>query len=72
MRTDTEIRVLGLRSLVTTLGTVEAERFVTLLLRESFDYTEWRGDLWDGQDVTTISKAAMAARRAATEQPDVR
>ena len=69
MKTDTEIRALGFRALAKAMGTLEAERFVTLLLREPFDYTEWRQALWEGQDVETISRAAMAARRAKAEQP---
>jgi len=68
MKTDSEIRVLGFRALAQAMGTLEAERFVTLVLREPFDYTEWRQDLWEGQDVETISRAAMAARKARTEQ----
>jgi hypothetical protein len=28
------------------LGIVDAERFITLILREPFDYTEWRRDLY--------------------------
>jgi len=37
MSTDTELRVKGLRALSDILGQVEAERSVTLLLREPFD-----------------------------------
>jgi len=68
MKTDSEIRVLGFRALAEAMGTLEAERFVTLLLREPFDYTEWRQTLWEGQDVMTISRAAMAARKASAEE----
>jgi hypothetical protein len=64
MKTDTEIKSLGLKTLTDALGTVEAERFITLLLREPFDYTKWRQGLWEGQDVATISKAAMDMREA--------
>lgn len=32
----------GMRCLNSELGILDAERFVTLLLREPFDYTEWR------------------------------
>jgi hypothetical protein len=63
MRTDSELRVSGLRALVEALGAVEAERFVTLLLREPFDYTEWQGKLWPEMSVEEISKAAMDLRR---------
>ena len=68
MKTDSEIRVLGFRALAQAMGTLEAERFVTLVLREPFDYTEWRQGLWEGQDVETISRAAMAAKKAKAEQ----
>ena len=61
MSTDTELRVKGLRALS---DEVDAERFVTLLLREPFDYTKWRRDLWADKTVGEISKAAMRHRRA--------
>jgi len=56
MRTDTEVRIRGLRALVEALGTVEAERFVTLMLREPFDYTSWQKHLWAGKSVNEISE----------------
>ena len=59
MRTDTEIRVHGLRALVDALGIVEAEKFISLILREPFDYTKWQQDLWPDKSVVEISKAAM-------------
>ncbi|MDQ1257117.1 MAG: hypothetical protein QG656_1719 [Candidatus Hydrogenedentes bacterium] len=63
MRTDTELRVDGLRALAEALGSVEAERFVTLMLREPFDYTQWQRNLWPGKTVEEISTAAMAFRK---------
>jgi len=47
MKTDTEIRVQGVAALEKSLGAVEAERFIALIQRESFDYTKWRGDLFE-------------------------
>ena len=41
-RTDTIVREDGLKALASALGYVDAERFITLLLRDSFDYTVWR------------------------------
>jgi len=43
---------------------VEAERFITLILREPFDYTKWQRQLWVEKSVDEISKAAMAMRSA--------
>ena len=62
MSTDTEVRIHGLRALVEALGTVEAERFITLILHEPFNYTEWQKQLWAEQGVDEISKAAMSMR----------
>jgi len=44
------------------LGTVEAERFITLMLREPFDYTTWQRQLWAEKSANEISKAAMELR----------
>jgi len=65
MSTDTELRIRGLRALVEALGPVEAERFITLMLREPFDYTSWQRHLWVEKSVDELSKAAMERRRAA-------
>lgn len=42
---NTEIRVKGLQALTESLGDVEAERFVSLIQKEPFDYTKWRQGL---------------------------
>lgn len=69
MRTDAEIRVDGFRALIDGLGAVEAERFISLILREPFDYTKSRKHLWDDKGVAEISSAAMKSRR--TSAPSV-
>ena len=40
--TDNELRVRGFSVLVQAFGDVNAERFIALINREPFDYTEWR------------------------------
>lgn len=65
MRTDTEIRVDGLHALVAVLGAVEAEKFISLILREPFDYTKWQRHLWNDRNVVEISKAAMESKKSA-------
>lgn len=62
MRTDTEIRIHGLRVLVDALSIIEAEKFISLILREPFDYTKWQQNLWPDRNVAEISKAAMKSR----------
>jgi hypothetical protein len=55
----------GMKVLIEQLGNIEAERFVSILLREPFDYTEWRKDnLCVGMTAEEISKeATMIYRR---------
>lgn len=60
--TDSEIRSKGAAALVDCLGSVEAERFITLLLREPFDYTQWRDSLFEDMDLETISSEAARLR----------
>jgi hypothetical protein len=63
MMTDTELRIKGFNILSDALGEVEAERFITLILREPFDYTKWQKHLWEDQSVEEISEAAMQQRK---------
>jgi len=58
MRTENEILVSE-NALDTILRSVDAEKFISLLQRESFDYTEWQKTLWSGLSVKKISKMAM-------------
>ena len=49
----------GMRCLTNELGLVEAEQFISLLLSDPFNYTEWRQDnLFTDMNVDEISKAA--------------
>ena len=54
MRSDTLIKSDGMRVLAEKLGIVEAERFITLSLREPFDYTEWRRSLYGNMGVKEL------------------
>ena len=49
----------GMKCLVQTLGEVNAERFITQVIREPFDYTKWQKDLFTGMSVEEINKAAV-------------
>lgn len=63
MITDTELKIKGFNTLTTALGEVEAERFISLILREPFDYTNWQKHLWENRSLEDISKAAMQKRK---------
>ena len=45
---DSVLKRKGFDVLSETLGLVDAERFISLILREPFDYTEWQQELYKG------------------------
>lgn len=59
MITDAEIKIKGIEALINTLGEVEAERFISLVMREPFDYTKWQRTLWIDKSVAELSTAAI-------------
>lgn len=62
MITDTEIRLNGYKALQKKLGNVMAERFILLVSKEPFDYTEWQKNLWNDKSIEEISSNAMKLR----------
>jgi len=60
IKTDTVIKSEGMNVLIANLGAVDAERFITLINRESFDYTEWRKTHLPDDDVRALSRKAAA------------
>lgn len=68
MITDAEIKIKGLEALINTLGEVEAERFISLIMREPFDYTKWQRNLWADKPVGELSAAAMQLRKRSKMQ----
>jgi hypothetical protein len=62
MKTDTEIKVDGTKVLMDVLGELQTERFIALIRREPFDYTQWQKDMWSERTIKEISEAAMKYR----------
>jgi len=62
MRSDTMLKCEGLRVLTEQLGIVEAERFVALMRRETFDYTKWRNGLYEGVSLDAFLHDAQKYR----------
>jgi hypothetical protein len=52
--TDTVLRQTIIEHLIETYGNVETERFISLIIREPFDYTKWRRERFDDQSVEDI------------------
>jgi len=63
MLTDIEIKKKGLRVLIENLGDVNPEKFISLIIKEPFDYTEWQSTLWNKQSVEQVSENAMLCRK---------
>jgi hypothetical protein len=62
MLTDTEIKKKGFKILIKELGDVDAEKFISLIIKEPFDYTKWQSDLWSDQTVVQVGEKAMEYR----------
>ena len=62
--TDSELKSKCFTILAEQVGSVEMERFVMLLNRDAFDYTEWRKDnLFPGETVDTLFDEIKAYSR---------
>ena len=66
MITDQEIRLNGMRTLIQALGEVQAERFIALIQRDNFDYTQWQQDLFNEMSVEELS---LKAQKHVEENP---
>ncbi len=62
MEANIILKLQGYRALFKELGPVEAERFITLIQQEPFDYTEWQKSLWIDKDIRELSVEASKKR----------
>ncbi len=60
MRSTTVIRKEGMECLIKSLGIVETEVFISSLLRDSFDYTEWQRDYFSNVSLDDFLHNAQA------------
>jgi hypothetical protein len=61
MKADTVVRVEAMDALITALGEVDTERFICMVKRDTFDYTEWQRNLWSDKSLEEIH--AMGVER---------
>ena len=59
MKTDSEIINSGVESIFSKLGNVDVERFIMLIKRDKFDYTEWQKKIWPDETVESLSEKAQ-------------
>ena len=62
MKADALIRTEGMNALIKNLGLVEAERFVMLIQKETFDYTKWQENLFEDMTIEEIYNNAAELR----------
>jgi hypothetical protein len=62
MKTDTLVRTEGINLLIKNLGLIDAERFVMLIQKETFDYTEWQKNLLEDMTIEEIYNNAAKMR----------
>ena len=63
MKTDIELKNDAMKLLRLHLGLVESERFLTLMMREPFDYTRWRQEQWNDSTVADLAEKARKLRQ---------
>lgn len=56
MRTDAEIKSTGFNILFKYMDMIEAEKFISIINREKFDYTKWRQNLFEDMTIEEIIK----------------
>ena len=64
-----EIMDKGISCLLDNLGSVETERFISVIIRERFDYTKWRKLHFDGLSADEFNDAAVVYGKAHPFKP---
>ncbi|MEA1884187.1 MAG: hypothetical protein U9N62_06680 [Thermotogota bacterium] len=59
MKTESVLKIDGINALIEKLGPVDAERFISSILKEDFDYTIWRRNLFEKKSLKGLSQEAM-------------
>ena len=49
MESTSEIMNKGMKCLMEQMGIIEAERFISVIIRVKFDYTKWQRDYFDAK-----------------------
>ena len=60
MRTDNVLRYEAMDILLRAFGMVDTERFIAMIKRDTFDYTEWRRGLWNDMTIDEVYEEAVA------------
>ena len=58
--TDTVLGLEAIKCLIERFGVVRTERFISLLIKDPFDYTKWQTDLYNDMSVNELFNAASS------------
>ena len=58
MKPDNVVRIEAMDALIAALGEVDAERFICMVKRDTFNYTEWQRELWSDKTIEEIHTMA--------------
>ena len=64
MASTAKILNKGMKCLMEQMGIIEAERFISVIIRERFDYTKWQRDYFDAKTPEEISEEASQFEKA--------
>jgi len=67
MINDTALKNEGMKVLASHLGLVKAKRFISLMIRDPFDYTEWQRGLYKDVPLDDFLQDAMDFRLSKTK-----
>ena len=62
-KSDADIRSDGFRLLFQHLGNVNAKRFLAMVNRERFDYTQWCSQQWSTESFASLAAKARLLRQ---------
>ena len=70
MKSETALRVEAMGILIKGLGEIDAERFITIIQSDNFDYTEWQRNLWKDKSIDEIHQIATEFEQMALQQTE--
>jgi len=63
---DTVLSQSAIKCLIANFGIVKTERFISLIIKEPFDYTKWQSDLYEDMTVDELFEAAAKWKASST------
>jgi hypothetical protein len=60
MMNEAILKQSAMQHLIDKFGVVETERFISLVIKDPIDYTEWRKNMYGDMSVRELSAKAMA------------